>query len=370
MLTRQQTAAMRGIAILGIVLHNFTHWLGPMVKENEYTFSLHNVRRFIFELSNPTIDIFAHLLSFFGHYGVPVFLFLSAYGLTMKYEGSSLTLPREGTAKGAGNCSTPPPGEVGWGLFILSHYKKLFMMMIVGYAAFIMVDFMVGKHYNYTFWNVIGGLGMFSNLYAVPDKAIWPGPYWYFGLMVQIYIFYRLVIYRGKGSLSCGLSDRQADILMWSIAGACVVGQLFMDPEGSTINWYRYNFFGGVLPFVAGISYARSKVDNKYPRWAMALFCLLMIALIVGGSFAFVTWALVPLAVCGATVSFVKILPECLLKPMEWVGGISAMMFVTHPIARKVIIPISHGGDIYTGLVLYTVLAIVLAMMFKKLQNK
>ena len=38
-LNRLQCTALRGIAILGIVLHNWTHWLPMAVKENEYTFS-------------------------------------------------------------------------------------------------------------------------------------------------------------------------------------------------------------------------------------------------------------------------------------------------------------------------------------------
>ena len=37
-------------------------------------------------MTQPDWNLPVHLLSFFGHYGVPVFLFLSAYGLVMKYE--------------------------------------------------------------------------------------------------------------------------------------------------------------------------------------------------------------------------------------------------------------------------------------------
>ena len=47
MLTRPQCAALRGLAILGIVLHNYCHWLSPIVKENEYTFSRYNVTQLI-----------------------------------------------------------------------------------------------------------------------------------------------------------------------------------------------------------------------------------------------------------------------------------------------------------------------------------
>ena len=85
-LTRTQCSAMRGIAIIGIFLHNYCHWLGMAVKENEYTFTAGNCRRLLEVMTQPDWNLPVHLLSFFGHYGVPVFLFLSAYGLVMKYE--------------------------------------------------------------------------------------------------------------------------------------------------------------------------------------------------------------------------------------------------------------------------------------------
>ena len=90
LLSREQCSAMRGLAIVGIFMHNYLHWLGPMVKENEYQFIQHNVDRMMVELSSPSGNLIYHLFSFFGHYGVPIFLFLSGYGLVKKYENQSL----------------------------------------------------------------------------------------------------------------------------------------------------------------------------------------------------------------------------------------------------------------------------------------
>ena len=38
-LTRTECTAMKGIAILGIMLHNYCHWLKGITRENEYTWS-------------------------------------------------------------------------------------------------------------------------------------------------------------------------------------------------------------------------------------------------------------------------------------------------------------------------------------------
>ena len=42
-LSRPACNALRGLAIIGIFLHNYCHWLGPIVKENEYQYFQHNV---------------------------------------------------------------------------------------------------------------------------------------------------------------------------------------------------------------------------------------------------------------------------------------------------------------------------------------
>ena len=39
LLSMAESKALRGIAILGIILHNYCHFLGFAVKENEYTFN-------------------------------------------------------------------------------------------------------------------------------------------------------------------------------------------------------------------------------------------------------------------------------------------------------------------------------------------
>ena len=38
LLSRTECNAMRGLAIIGIFLHNYCHWLNPVVKENEYQY--------------------------------------------------------------------------------------------------------------------------------------------------------------------------------------------------------------------------------------------------------------------------------------------------------------------------------------------
>ena len=56
-LSRSACNALRGIAIIGIFLHNYCHWLGPIVKENEYQFFQHNADWLLQVMANPDINL-------------------------------------------------------------------------------------------------------------------------------------------------------------------------------------------------------------------------------------------------------------------------------------------------------------------------
>lgn len=347
-LTRTQCSAMRGIAIIGIFLHNYCHWLGMAVKENEYTFTAGNCRRLLEVMTQPDWNLPVHLLSFFGHYGVPVFLFLSAYGLVMKYEnGGNDTITPQTEAPSRG------PSAVA---FIRYHFLKLFKMMIVGFVAFTMIDAITPGRWHYSAATIVAQIGMFNNLMPDPDHVIWPGPYWFFGLMLQLYVVYRLLLYR-----------RGWKPLLVAVA-ACWLMQAICSPEGETLNRLRYNCIGGILPFALGLLFARHGRELKRGAWvgltlasALAVFFF---------SFNYQLWFWAPLFVCTFTVGIVKLMPKSINDLMAWVGSISAALFVMHPITRKIFIPISRHGDIYAGLLLYIIASVAIAWLCRELMKK
>ena len=348
LLTRAECAALRGLAIIGIFLHNYCHWLGPVVKENEYTFSQHNVDWLTAVMASPDGLLPAHLVSFFGHYGVPVFLFLSAYGLELKY-GRSLYAPAF--------------------RFVAYHWKKLFSMMIVGFVSFTIVDAMTPGRWHYTLTQVVAQLAMVNNLLPDPDHNIWPGPFWFFGLMLQLYVVYRLLLYKRHWAWTAGAMV------------VCLGVQLAFAPESEALNWYRYNFMGGMLPFGLGLLYARygNRIIltnlNTLSLLVSVVFCGFMVMWM---SASYLLWSVVPLVVCILCVYVVKLLSQAARRPvgawlmerLVWMGEISAALFVIHPVMRKVFIPISRHGDIYTGLLLYAIAAIGAAWLIRLVMTK
>ena len=347
LLNRTECSALRGIAIIGIFLHNYLHWLGPMVKENEYQFHTHNAERFWFILTHPDQDFFYHLFSFFGHYGVPVFVFLSGYGLYLKYESGATEGRNDGIWE-----------------FMKSHYKKLFPMMFLGFTVFAMVDWLTPGRHHWTWDAIIELLTMTINIFPDPDHRIWPGPYWFFGLMMELYLIYRLFLYRRHWGWNVGLI-----ICCMAIQALC-----WNDPEGDAINRIRYNFMGNMMPFGMGLLLAR--LNRNYGTTELRNYgiaaLLLSLAAVVLMSFNFWTWLIVPFFVVIAHIGFIKMFSfmpagEILIRSLAWVGGISAAIFVCHPITRKIFIPISRSGDILDGLTLYIIATIMLAMIFKKI---
>ena len=337
-LTREECTAMRGIAILAIMLHNYCHFIGKIVKENEYQFfNTHNEGLWQV-ITHPDTLLPVHLLSYFGHYGVPVFLFLSGYGLVMKYERKMQE-------------------QVAVVPFIRYNYLKLLRMLIVGFVLFIIVDIMTPGRFQYHWYNVIAQLLMYINVLPTPDKIIWPGIYWFFGLMLELYIVYRLLLYRQK------------NWVVITLVAVCWLLQVFCDPEGETLNRIRYNFIGGMLPFGAGILVGRSidRFHCSMSRWLWAMVAVVVAALIFVMCFHYQSWLWIPILIIVGTIAIVKAMPLTVMSLMVWFGSISAAMFVAHPIARKLFINIAWRQDIYDGLMLYVVATIALSWAVKKI---
>lgn len=351
LLTRNECTAMRGIAILAIVLHNYCHFISKIVQENEYQFFVSHNEQLWQVISHPDELLPIHLLSFFGHYGVPVFLFLSGYGLVRKYETS--------------DDSCPPMR------FVRYSYLKLLRMLIVGFSLFICVDMVTPGRFQFHWDNVIAQLLMYINVLPEPEKTIWPGIYWFFGLMMELYIVYRLLFYRRSSWIAVALI-----VVCWLL-------QAFCDPEGETLNRLRYNCIGGLLPFGLGIIAARVRTlrtgsttptDSAYAPYGPILWLLvfiLSVALVFAMSFNFHTWLLwIPVFIILGTIALVKAMPKWMLSIVTWFGSISAAMFVAHPIARKLFITVAWKQDIYDGLMLYIIAVIAISWAVKQLIDR
>ena len=368
---------MKGIAILGIMLHNYCHYVKDIVRENEFTWQQSKCDRLWEVLQQPDDLLPMHLLSFFGHYGVTVFLFLSGFGLVMKYEHS-------------------PQPEVGIWRFLRYNYLKLFRIFIVGFVLFVMLDAITPGMHHYKTHEVVAMLGMYANFLEHPSQVVWPGPYWYFSVTLQLYILYRLVLYRWRH---------------WGVVVAlivvCWVWQLCFLDDMEMLERLRYNLVGGFLPFGMGVFCgrwnvvcgarpqvacyhrdARMRNDQPHenadsngvqgnliphstfhiPRKTISFLLPLLLSLPM--SFSVHTWLWVPALAVVGTIALVKLLPQCVMPSIVWLGTISAAIFVMHPLVRKIFIRPYLQYDQYAGLLLFVVATLLVSWLVKKMIDK
>ena len=77
-LSKENSKVLRGVAIIAIALHNYFHILG-FSTENEMAFSMENTNHFFSVIADG--HLFAEIFSFLGRLGVPVFIFLTGFGI-------------------------------------------------------------------------------------------------------------------------------------------------------------------------------------------------------------------------------------------------------------------------------------------------
>ena len=336
---------MKGIAILGIMLHNYCHYVKGIVRENEFTWQQLKCDRLWEVFQQPDELLPMHLFSFFGHYGVTVFLFLSGFGLVMKYERGSLP-------------------EIGVWRFLRYNYLKLFRIFIVGFVLFTMLDATTPGMHRYRVGEVVAMLGMYANFLEHPARVVWPGPYWYFSVTLQLYILYRLVFYRWRH---------------WGVVVALIVGcwvwQMCYLEDLVTLERLRYNLVGGLLPFGMGVLAARSeKLKVMSEKMRLYLYAVLfMLSILFAFYFSLLSpqmWLWVPALAVVGTIAFVKLLPKCAMPSVVWLGTISAAIFVMHPLVRKFFVRPYLVYDQYAGLLLFIVATLVVSWLVKKIIDK
>ncbi len=338
-LNRSDAAVLRGLAIVGIILHNFTHWLPYTVKESEYTYSFKWAYYMWDHICTLYKTLPLDLFSYFGHYGVPVFVFLSGYGLVRKYEEQDGVIPM-------------------WN-FVLYNARKLWRLMLPAWVLFMIVDTCLEGMLRFTFRDVLFQLLFLVNLSPAPSTHILPGPYWYFGLTMQLYLIYRLFLFR-KGRIP-----------LWCAAVLSVGLQLWLLSRGtrSSIVWLeyvRYNVPGSLLPFVLGVSVARYSWCWPSARWINILLIPVLCGLVMWGCYDKYTWTFVPVVWIILCLAWLRAVPCGWWRPLAWVGGISASVFVVHPSLRPLWLLSAKSGWVYTSLFGYIVTTLVCAWLYHK----
>ena len=99
------------------------------------------------------------------------------------------------------------------------------------------------------------------------------------------------------------------------------------------------------------------------------LFVLIAVTILIFACsiFGFGKWLWVPLLIVIGTIALIKMIPSQAMPYVLWLGSISAAIFVTHPLVRKVFVRPYLQNDLYAGLLLYIVATLLLSWLVKKI---
>ncbi|MDL2227682.1 acyltransferase [Odoribacter sp. OttesenSCG-928-L07] len=172
-ISKDNTNVIKGIAILSIMLHNLFHHIAPMnIGENEFYFSANLVKEFLHLIGSEPFEIINILFSFLGHYGVQLFIFISGYGLAMSMLKKNSK----------------------WMTFVVDRLKKLYPLLLTGIIVYILWTVVYKVHFigNYE-WSALKHKLLFIHTFLPNEGLSIVGPWWFFGLIFQLYLFFPFV---------------------------------------------------------------------------------------------------------------------------------------------------------------------------------
>jgi len=171
-LSKNDTTVLKAVGITLILLHNFFHLLPGWMIENEFSFSSKNFNSFRDHLSLNGYDVVGLLFAYLGHYGVQLFVFLSAYGLYSSYQHKPLR----------------------YGPFISDRLWKLWPTFFLAVLFFLAFTFITTRtfHHPDLFIGILLRLTFVSNL--VPGESLTVvGPWWFYSMIFQFYLIFPLL---------------------------------------------------------------------------------------------------------------------------------------------------------------------------------
>lgn len=356
--SRRQTEIMRGVSIILIMLHNLIHLYPGVLGESEFNYLKGNISFFFDKLHHGSPVFISDMLSFLGWYGVPVFIFISGYGLTKRYDANlcdGYALPDK------------IDGQYSTWRFIRRNWIKLIKLVALGSMIFFSYEilrFLVsgGKIDIILIIEILIPVTCLNDLVQFWIETV-PGVYWYIGLAFELYVIYALLV---KGRSETGL---------WILTGICFFAFILfrrfpLMGTGEQFEVYmRHNFVGWMLPFACGISLARHPIQKLYKVIIVGIGCLI---LFIPAFKSVYTWQFTSVFAVGIIIIISLIFDVIPYWNSIWqqIGKISAFLYVVHPIVRHFTGFYTFGsGEPPTFLVCsgYILLSILGALLYRYL---
>ena len=179
-----------------------------------------------------------------------------------------------------------------------------------------------------------------------------PGPYWYFGMTMQLYVFYIFLVYKKPTRWLLGFTIVSVLLLA------------YLQNEQKVVVWAKCNIIGWLLPFAIGIWSIRNDYYNKLfsKKYKIATLMVSTVLLFLFDSYYYF-WLFIPATVICMVISLIKITSINLWKLFNVIGANSMYIFVVHPIIRDIALPLVPSLGKYGAMVLYLMSTLIIAWL-------
>lgn len=316
-LTRQDTNIIKGIGILMIMLHNFFHIIGPASGENEFLYDPDTLPTLLTYLQASPAKFIRYLFSYFGHYGVQLFIFISAYGLYKAYAEKQLRYFQ----------------------FLKKRFIKLYPVLVI--AVCLKFVLYVYKYKGLLpFYDVKAGLLKLTLLHNFfPDEALsLSGPWWFFSLIFQFYLIFPLLL---------RITKKYGSTILLVVAFTFPLLEYMINPA-LVANGLNLNFtvFGHMEVFCLGIFFADKK-RIRIPK-SVLIFCA---AVFVWGNLNGFMWlftfAAITILLLAAIIAWLPMLEQRkrVYSFISFTGSISLFLFAVHGMLRHPLVVVAEKYD-------------------------
>lgn len=305
-LSKNQTTAIKGVAILSIALHNYFHQV-LHIGENEFSFCSNRVFSFFNTITSQPIDIIGTIFSFLGHYGVQAFILISGYGLA-----KSMQKHRR-----------------DWLSFVANRLTKLYPLLLTGIIVFVGKTLLCQHRLiNDTELTSIEHKLLFIHTLLPYDALSLIGPWWFFGLIFQLYLLFPFLFKLIEKYNTIGFA------IITTASFLLIFAELYGLTSSDFVTMLQ-NAPGHLPEFALGIWLALSP-DKKISE----TFGLLTIALFILGNFfkAFFPFTFISAAFIMYWIASKSKHDNNGKGFIHFIGGLSMIIFVTNGIIRDHVI--------------------------------
>ena len=317
-LTRADASVIKALAILMIVAHNYFHQVKPFPGENEMAFHAETFWKMIFQIAEHPFDAFHPIASFFGHYGVHIFLFMSGYGLTKKALGY-----------------VQKHGGISW-----TDLWKVSLNQIAKIVSLTLVGVSILCLYKYIAWGTLPDAEFFTKylVFLTFTENLRPGDFgyfvsvwWFMALIVQFYLLFP-IIFKGL--------SRHAYLTL-SIGVVCqLLAVSIYEPLLEQHVLVYATPLGQMVLFMLGGYLA---MGRRLSRWIVLPLVVVLPLTFIDPNFFHLSFVAVTVFLMLAY----GLLRERLIasKTLLWIGGMSMFIYIVHGDLRWQVIPVVNEAQ-------------------------